>query len=450
LAGVQEPPGLAEERADIHAALIRGVDHLQSLQDQAGWWKGPLDTNVTMDAEDLLMRQFLGIRGEQETAAAARWIRSQQRADGTWATFHGGPGDLSTTLEAYVALRLAGDSADEEHMRQAAAFVRAEGGLEGTRVFTRIWMALFGLWSWDDLPALSPEIMFLPSWFPLNVYDFACWARQTIVPLTIIGAHRPARPLGITIDELRSSRVGETPPPPRRSLRDWPGRLGWLDAVLHGYERHPVAPLRREALNRAERWIVERQEADGSWGGIQPPWVYSLMALHVRGYALDHPVMRTGLRGLDDFVIEEDGVRRLEACQSPVWDTALAVVALSDAGVPADDPGLVRAGRWLRDEAIAVGGDWQVRRPTLAPGGWAFEFANDKYPDVDDTAEVVMALRRVDVDAQDTIDRGGAWAAARPSAAAWPGCCAPRSPTAPGSAAGARTTCTAPERWCRR
>jgi squalene-hopene/tetraprenyl-beta-curcumene cyclase len=382
------------------------VDHLRASQDPAGWWKGPLDTNVTMDAEDLMMRQFLGIRGERETTAAARWIRSQQRADGTWATFHGGPGDLSTTVEAYVALRLAGDEPDAEHMRQAAAFVRAEGGLERTRVFTRIWMALFGLWSWDDLPALSPEIMFLPSWFPLNLYDFACWARQTIAPLTIIGAHRPVRPLGVTIDELR---CGTPIQPPRRSLRDWPGRLGWLDALLHRYEARPLGPVRRAALERAERWVIARQEADGSWGGIQPPWVYSLMALHVRGYALDHPVMRAGLRGLDAFVIEEDGVRRLEACQSPVWDTALAVVALSDAGVAVDDPTLVRAGEWLRDEAIAVGGDWQVRRPQLPPGGWAFEFANDQYPDVDDTAEVVMALRRVAVDARGALDRGIAW-----------------------------------------
>ena len=280
MAGVQEPPGLAQERADIHAALARAVEHLQSLQHPAGWWKGPLDTNVTMDAEDLMMRQFLGIRGDRETQATARWIRSQQRDDGTWATFYGGPGDLSTTVEAYVALRLAGDPPDAEHMRRAATFVRAQGGLERTRVFTRIWMALFGLWSWDDLPALSPEIMYLPAWFPLNLYDFACWARQTIAPLTIIGAHRPARDLGVTIDELRS---GAPILPPRRSLRDWPGRLGWLDAVLHRWERRPLRRLRRGALDRAERWIIERQEADGSWGGIQPPWVYSLMALHVRG-----------------------------------------------------------------------------------------------------------------------------------------------------------------------
>ncbi|QEC50401.1 squalene--hopene cyclase [Baekduia soli] len=398
--------GAAVAHVDPRTALVRGVERLRDLQDDAGWWKGALDTNVTMDAEDLLMRAFLGILDPGQTSAAARWIRGQQREDGTWANFHGGPGDLSTTAEAYVALRLAGDGPDEEHMRTAAAFVRAGGGLEATRVFTRIWMSLFGLWSWDDVPALSPEVMLLPSWMPLNLYDFACWARQTIAPLTIIGAYRPVRPLPFGIDELRS---GDGAPRPRRSLRDWPGRLAWLDAALHRYERRPLGPLRRLALDRAERWIVERQEADGSWGGIQPPWVYSLMALNVRGYAIDHPVMAAGLAGLDAFTLHEDGERRIEACQSPVWDTALAVVALADAGVEADDDAMTRAAAWLRDEAVAVPGDWCVRRPELAPGGWAFEFANDHYPDVDDTAEVVMALRRAGVDAGPEIRRGVEW-----------------------------------------
>jgi squalene-hopene/tetraprenyl-beta-curcumene cyclase len=394
------------------AALERARDHLLSLQQPAGWWKGPLDTNVTMDAEDLLMREFLGIRTARETEAAARWIRSQQRSDGTWATFHGGPGDLSTTAEAYAALRLAGDPADAEHMRVAAEFVRDAGGLECSRVFTRLWLALFGLWSWDDLPALPPEVVLLPSWFPLNVYDFACWARQTIVALTVVASQRPARPLPFGLDELRT---GVTPAPPRRSLEDWCGRLAWADAALRRYERRPLRALRRLALARAERWIVQRQEADGSWGGIQPPWVYSLMALAVRGYPIDHPVMRAGLEGLEGFVIEEDGARRLEACQSPVWDTALAVIALTDAGLPADHPRLVRAADWLLGEEVRVRGDWAVRRPDLEPGGWAFEFANDNYPDIDDTAEVVLALRRVrhpDVGrVEEAIARGVRWTA---------------------------------------
>ncbi|MGH2912368.1 MAG: squalene--hopene cyclase, partial [Solirubrobacteraceae bacterium] len=179
-----------------------------------------------------------------------------------------------------------------------------------------------------------------------------------------------------------------------------------LDKALRAYERHPIRLLRRIAMGRAERWIVRRQEADGSWGGIQPPWVYSLMALHLNGYALDHPVMRRGIEGIEGFMVESHGdplgvgapagkSRRLEACQSPVWDTALTVVALSDAGLPPDHPALVRAGEWLLAEEVTVRGDWRAARPALKPGGWAFEFANENYPDVDDTAEVVLALRRV-------------------------------------------------------
>jgi squalene-hopene/tetraprenyl-beta-curcumene cyclase len=381
----------ARPAAGATEALERAVRHLRSLQDAEGWWKGELETNVTMDAEDLLMREFLGVRTPEQTRASAAWIRSRQRADGTWATFHGGPGDLSTTVEAYAALRLAGDRPEAEHLRAAAAFVRERGGTARTRVFTRVWLALFGLWSWDDLPVLPPELVFLPSWFPLNVYDFACWARQTMVPLTIVGSLRPVRPTSFALDELRTAVA----PPADGSVRTWEGRFGRLDAALHRYERRPVRPLRRLALRRAAEWIVARQEADGSWGGIQPPWVYSIIALSLLGYPLDHPVLRAAFEGLDRFTVEEDGVRRLEACQSPVWDTALAITALADAGVDPADPALVRAADWLLGEEIRVPGDWTVRRPDLEPAGWAFEFENDGYPDIDDTAEVVLALRRV-------------------------------------------------------
>ena len=373
-------------------SLARARDHLLRLQHPAGWWKGELQTNVTMDAEDLLLRKFLGVLTERELVPAATWIRSQQRADGTWANFHGGPGDLSTTVESYAALRLAGDPPDAAHMRSAREFVLDRGGLERARVFTRLWLALFGVWSWDDLPALPPELVFLPRWFPFNVYDWACWARQTIVPLTIVGSFRPRRELGFGLDELTSG----LPKPPRHPLTSWKGGFERLDALLHAYERHPNRRLRRAARRMATEWILRRQEVDGSWGGIQPPWVYSMMALNLMGYEVDHPVMRAAFDGLERFTVVEDGVRRLEACQSPVWDTALAVIGLSDAGLPPDHPALRRGAGWLLDEEIRVAGDWAVRRPGLEPGGWAFEFENDNYPDIDDTAEVVMALRRVD------------------------------------------------------
>ena len=403
-----------EAPSDARVALRRACEHLLALQTDGGWWQGELQTNVTMDAEDMLLREFLGVRRADETARSAAWIRSQQCPDGAWANFHDGPGELSTTIEAYWALRLAGDSSEEQHMRRAAAFVRAHGGIARARVFTHLWLALFGLWSWDRLPALPPEVILLPSWAPLNVYDFACWARQTIVALSLVKARRPVRPLPFDLSELDAGGADARAERPRA--------LRVLDSVTRFYERHPIGPLRRLALSRAERWIVRRQEADGSWGGIQPPWVYSLIALSLSGYPLDHPVMRRGIEGIDRFMVEdaddarEVGAppgrsRRLEACQSPVWDTALAMVALADAGASPADPALVSAAEWLLGEEVTTRGDWAVARPRLEPGGWAFEFANLNYPDVDDTAEVVLALRRVkqDVRIDGAIRRAERW-----------------------------------------
>ena len=227
------------------------------------------------------------------------------------------------------------------------------------------------------------------------------------------GTHRPVRPVPFGIAELRSGARGGDGAP----LRSWTGFFQRLDRLLAAYAKHPLRRLRRTAIDRATAWILARQEADGGWGGIQPPWVYSLLALHLEGHGPDSPAMKAGLAGLDGFLVREqtpDGVvRRLEACQSPVWDTGLAVTALLDAGVPADDPGLLRAADWLLGEEILVPGDWAVRRPDLAPGGWAFEFANDGYPDTDDTAEIVLALRRVAhpdcARLRGAVDRGVAW-----------------------------------------
>lgn len=249
-------------------------------------------------------------------------------------------------------------------MAAAREYVLACGGIEAARAFTHIWLALFGLWPWDEVPALPPELIFLPPWLPLNLYDFACWARQTIAALTIVRAERPVRPPPFNLDELHTGKQA-----PRRpgSIR---GRLlTWLDAAARRYEKRPLRRLRERAIARVERWILDRQEADGSWGGIQPPWVYSLMALSLRGYELEHPVMRKGLEGLDGFLVVDDEMRRLEACQSPVWDTAFAIIALTDAGLPADDPALIKAVDWLLEQEIRDPGDWAVRRPELEPSG---------------------------------------------------------------------------------
>jgi squalene-hopene/tetraprenyl-beta-curcumene cyclase len=375
-------------------ALHRATSHLKGLQLPGGWWKGELETNVTMDAEDVLLRHFLGILSPETLARAAARIRSLQRPDGPWATFYNGPGELSATVEAYVTLRLAGDGPAEPHMARAAGWVRNRGGVESARVFTHVWLAMVGCWEWEKLPVVPPELVFVPPNWPLSIWSFGCWARQTIVALSVIMAHKPSRPLSFRVDELES---GETPR--RRRLGPVARGLVGLDKVLHRYDAvaeqsWPKRLIRAAALREAERWIVARQEADGSWGGIQPPMVYSTIALTLRGYPLDHPVVAAALTGLERFTLDDEAGRRIEACQSPIWDTALAVIALVDAGVAPDDPAVEAAVDWLVEREVKVVGDWAVRRPQLSPGGWSFEFANVNYPDIDDTAEVVLALRR--------------------------------------------------------
>lgn len=394
MTAVHPAPADSTVRRGAGAALDAAVAHLRDRQHPEGWWKGDLQTNVTMDAEDLMLRHFLDIATPEGDAQTARWIRSQQHDDGSWSTYAGGPGDLSTTVEAWVALRMAGAEPAEPHLVAAAAFVRRAGGLEQARVFTHLWLSLFGLWSWDDCPELPPELILLPRWAPLNIYHWGCWARQTIVPLAVVSALRPVRPVDVDVSDLRTGAAT-----PRDRWTTVRGLFQRLDVALHAYHRHPLRPLREHAMRRCTRWILDRQEADGGWGGIQPPWVYSLIALHLRGHGLDSAPMRAGLAGLDGFTrhteTDEGPARWLEACQSPVWDTGLVLGALLDAGVAPHDPAVVRATDWLLDEQITGPGDWQVRRPGVPSGGWAFEFANDTYPDTDDTAEIVLALRRV-------------------------------------------------------
>src|SRR5215468_5008539 len=359
MGGLEQPPHTALLAA---GTLERARDHLLGLQHPGGWWQGELETNVTMDAEDLLLRHFLGILTPELATESAGWIRSKQREDGTWANFYGGPGDLSTTVEAYVALRLAGDTPDEPHMRKAADRITARGGLAATRVFTRIWLALSGLWSWDELPVIPPEIIYLPSWFPLNIYDWGCWARQTVVALAVVASFKPARALPFAIGEL----YAKVPGLPRKAGQNDPWSLFFnaLDKALHKVEHRIPKRARRAALRRCADWIIARQEADGCWGGIQPPWVYSIMGLHLLGFGLDHPVIAKAIAGLERFTIRENGTRRLEACQSPVWDTVLTMTALADAGLPPEHPALVSAANWVLAEEIRQPGDRQG--PALA------------------------------------------------------------------------------------
>jgi len=410
--------GTATQRAttDLEYALDRAVSRLLDLQHEDGYWWGELESNVTITAEHLFLTHILGVGNQDEWTKIARYIESTQREDGTWAIWYDGPPDLSTTIEAYLALKLAGVSPDEECMLKAKEFILSQGGVERARIFTKIWLAMLGEWDWHGLPMLPPELILLPKWSPVNIYSFACWARGTIVPMAIIQTLKPvfSTPRWAHIGELFvNGKGGADLSLPNKDTR-WARFFTFTDRALRIYDRSPWKPLRKTAIRKAERWILERQEEDGSWGGIQPPWVYSLIALHALDYPTDHPAIVKGLAGFygdKGFAIEEEGTLRMQSCLSPVWDTGLAMIALEDAGLPADHPALVKGGEWLLDEQIFVGGDWQVRCKGR-PGGWAFEFANDIYPDTDDSSVVMMALLRARLGEsrkERALDRGLEW-----------------------------------------
>jgi squalene-hopene/tetraprenyl-beta-curcumene cyclase len=301
-------------------------------------------------------------------------------------------------------------------MTRARDFVRAEGGIRSTRIFTKIWLSLFGEFDWAALPAMPPEAILLPDRSPLNIYEFASWARATIVAILVVWASKPVKavPAGRGVPELYLDPRDRSRVDLKRDRRPftWRNFFRAADVALKLHELSPWKPLRRRSLQRCEDWIVRHQEADGSWGGIQPPWVYSLIALKCRGYSNDHPVMAKGIHGLlNDFALWGDGTFTVQPCLSPIWDTCLAITGLREAGVPHDDPRLLRAARWMLSKETKGPGDWCVKVKGTPPGGWAFEFANDIYPDTDDTAEVLISLRLLDLgrEAEPAAERARAW-----------------------------------------
>jgi squalene-hopene/tetraprenyl-beta-curcumene cyclase len=357
---------VVQELTALDTGVDRAAERLLSLQHPDGWWKGELESNATMIAEHLFLLHFLGLRDSETDRLLANELLARRRSDGTWSIWFDGPADLSVTVEAYTALKLAGVDAGDA----TRDYIRRSGGVPETRIFTRAFLALVGQWPWRRLAHVPVELILLPAEGPLSVYDFSCWARQTMVALSVVEALQPVRPSAIDLSEIGGRKTGRTRPP-------------------------RLTPLRRRALAVAERWVRERQEADGSWGGIQPPWVWSLVMLAALGHGFEDDTFARGLAGWERFMVRDGDRLRPEACQSPIWDTALAVLALRAAGVPADDPRLQAAGNWLLREEVTVRGDWAIRKPDLAAGGWAFEFDNDLYPDVDDTAVVVLALREL-------------------------------------------------------
>ncbi len=409
-------PTAAVSVSRLRKAVERAAAAMMKLQHPDGYWWAELESNATITAEYIMLHRLLGL-DETKLPGMAADILSRQLPNGGWSIWFGDGGELSTTVEAYLALKIAGLPAGDERMVRARQFILAQGGPLKTRVFTRIFMALLGQVSWDGIPLLPVEFMLLPPRSGLSIYEFSSWTRSTVVPLMIIMAHRPVFPLP---PEQGVGELFADPDEPFNKHRvSWKPRGPHLekffvlvDRLLKLYYRLSVPRLRNLAVKRAEKWILEHQEESGDWAGIQPAMLNSILALHCLGYRLDHEVMQRGLKALEFFALEEGDRVRLQSCISPVWDSALAVRALAAAGVSPEHPAMVRATYWLLSQQIFKPGDWSIKCPDLPPGGWAFEFVNNWYPDVDDSSMVLVALKEGMQDPethQAQIQRGIDW-----------------------------------------
>jgi len=407
-------------RRAVREAIERCQAHLLGIQSREGYWVGELEADVSVSAGYVPLMYFMhGSVDPVRRRKVVNFVRSRQNPDGSWSSYRGGPGDLNVSIQTYFGLKLAGVRAEEPEMQRARDFILSRGGVTRAGVFTKIWLALFGQFDWRGTPSVPPEVILLPNWFYFNIYEFASWSRATIVALTIVLTKKPVCrvPEHAQIPELYLEPVSERDYSLGKidKLLSWRSFFLLADRLFKQWERLPLKPGRGLALRRTEQWILDHQEADGSWGGIMLPWVYSLVALKCLGYPLNHPVIDRGLKGIEGFIAEDDSTMRLLPATSPVWDTAWAVISLRESGLPADHPALVRAARWLLGQEIRVDGDWRVKNPSAEPGCWAFEFENKLYPDMDDTSVVARALRRVRLsDGEEpaknaAIDRAARW-----------------------------------------
>jgi squalene-hopene/tetraprenyl-beta-curcumene cyclase len=400
------PPGLE----GVAAALERGREHLFKQQRDDAHWVFPLEADATITAEYVIFRRLMGLPVDERDRRAAEFLLASQQGDGGWSRFEGAPSHLSLAVEAYFALKLVGHRPDEPALARARDFVLSAGGVARSGVFTRIWLSYFGEFPERGIPVTPVEIVLLPNGFPLSIYEMSSWARGTVVPLAMLQAlrFRVPSPGERGVRELWR----EAPEQADLSFDAGPGLLTWrrffsvLDRTLRALGRATLRrPLRARALREAERWVRERQDRNGGWGGIVPAMLNSTLALRaLRGP--DDDAVRRGLQAVEDFTHEDARGLMLQPCVSPVWDTVLTTKALLDAGAAPDDPRLRRAGEWLLErQALGTHGDWSLKRPEARPGGWVFEYENAHYPDVDDTVAACTTLDRLELADGERRDR---------------------------------------------
>ena len=396
------------EAKDFNASLVcetlrKAKDWIKARQAPDGMWCAPLETNCCMESQWILAMDFIG-RDDPKKPYILKYIRSKQRDDGSWDVYYGAEkGDVNTTLECYFALRLSGEGVDEAHMRKAREWLLAHDWVNNIRVFTKYWLALFGEWKWEHTPALPPEIIFLPPWAPFNIYDFACWARCTMLPLTIVSARRPVKRIAdeLKLDELfpqGRNNVDTRLPRKTDKMMSWENMFMKLDTSLHAYGKFlKTNPVREAAIKRVMDWLLEHQDEDGAWGGIQPPWIYTIIAMHIEGYPHNQPNMAAAIEAFDaHWKVEKGDAIMLQASESPVWDTFLTMTALLDSGERLDaSENLRKAAEYALAKENSHYGDWAVKAGKgVKPSGWAFERANKYYPDIDDAAIAIIAFQK--------------------------------------------------------
>jgi len=380
-------------RTEVGRAIQSAQDYLLQIQHADGHWCGELEGDTILESEYILTMHFIGRLQEERCRKAANYIRQKMLPNGGWSIYEGGPPEVSASAKAYFVLKLLGDSLDDDHMRKSRNVIRDLGGLDATNSFTRIYLAIFGQYPWERCPAVPPEIILLPAWAPINLYEMSSWTRGIVVPLSVMWSSKPYCPVPeqLNIEELfLDNSVNMSA---RRGF--WRTVFNTTDYTLKLLERKQWSPSREKALKACEQWMIDHFEKSDGIGAIFPPIINSIIALRCLGYDNDHPLTASQIRELEKLEIEEGDTLRVAPCFSPVWDTALAVNALVESGMSADHPALQKAAEWILEREVKEVGDWKVKNPEGQPGGWYFEYANEFYPDVDDTFQVLTSLSKV-------------------------------------------------------
>jgi squalene-hopene/tetraprenyl-beta-curcumene cyclase len=400
----------------LHTAVERANQGLLARQAADGHWVGELQGDTILESEYVLLLAFLGREHDPCVPKLARYILDQELPGGGWSNHPGGPPDLSVSVKAYFALKVAGHDAGAPHLRRACAVIRGLGGAAGCNSFTKFYLALLGQFPYANCASVPPELVLLPRWAYVNIYAMSSWTRTIVVPLSIFYAHKPVRRLpperGIAELFLRPPETPLWPHPPTRRWLSWTNFFLGVDWAFKRAEAWGLGPVRALALKRAVGWMFERFADSDGLGAIFPPMIYTVICLRCLGYADDSPEMRWALKQLDDLKIEEGDTLRLQPCFSPVWDTALTLKGLADGGVPGSHPAVLAGTRWLLEREVRRPGDWSITNPGVEPAGWFFEYRNGFYPDTDDTAMVLMALAKTgaaDRDGRDAARRAVRW-----------------------------------------